>query len=187
MGAMAGRPREFDTDRALETILRAFWRDGFDRITIARLVAETGVAAPSLYAAFGDKRAMFELASARYIDRLDTALRHDLDADTSRQAIANVLRSAAQNFAEASQPAGCLVMAEPALAQRRQITRDAIRDRLRQGRRDGELAEDPDEVSEYVNTVLAGMAARAREGATQESLTSVAHQTLGAIAFAPHI
>jgi len=175
---MAGRPREFDTDAVLETILEAFWRDGFDKITIARLVQETGVAAPSLYAAFGDKQAMFNLASARYIARLDAALQRDLTAPTAREAISKVLESAAVGFTSTTQPAGCLVMAEPLLAARRTVTRLAIRDRLRAGREAGEFSADADALNEYINIVLAGMAARAREGATRTELTSVARQAL---------
>lgn len=173
---MVGRPREFDTDATLETILRAFWRDGFDKVTVARLVAETGVAAASLYAAFGDKQAMFDLAAARYSARLDTALARDLATDTALEAVDNLLRSAAENFASESQPAGCLVMAEPQLAHRRETTRTATLDRLRAGHRDGEFARDPEAINEFLNAVLAGMAARAREGASRAVLMQIAEQ-----------
>ena len=162
-------------------ILRAFWREGYDNVTISQLVKETGVTAPSLYAVFGDKASMFKLASARYIDRLDAALTRDLNVASAHDALENVLTAAAQGFTRAGQPAGCLVMAEPLLAERRAVTRQAIRARLQAGYDNSEINEDPDAVSDFVDTVLAGMAARARDGADQTELNNAARRALKAL------
>ena len=52
-----GRPREFDEDEALATIMDVFWKKGFEGATMSDLVTATGLIKGSLYAAFGDKRA----------------------------------------------------------------------------------------------------------------------------------
>ena len=54
-----GRPRSFDETDALEKATQVFWSKGYDGVTIDDLVAGMGVGRPSLYAVFGDKRAIF--------------------------------------------------------------------------------------------------------------------------------
>ena len=61
-----GRPREFDTDAALERIMSVFWAKGFEGASMADLVHATGLKKGSLYAAFGDKRAMYHQSLALY-------------------------------------------------------------------------------------------------------------------------
>lgn len=179
---MVGRPRTFDRDAALETALRLFWERGYDGVGIAGLSAAIGVAPPSLYAAFGDKRTLFDEAAARYAERLDESLARDLAAPTAREAIERVLASSAAHFAGTDTPAGCLVMGEPLLAARRKKTRDAIRARLRQARAAGELGSDRDvaELAAFIDTVLSGMAAQARDGATHSYLTRSALRAMQA-------
>lgn len=168
---MAGRPRTFDRDAALELALSAFWERGYDRVTIAELAHDIGIGPPSLYAAFGDKRRLFAEASARYEQRLDDSLAADLAVPQAREAVAAVLRTAAAAFAGEGTPAGCLVMAEPLLAARRAHTRHQMLDRLERGAAAGELdTNDVAALADFVDTVLAGMAARARDGASRPQL-----------------
>ena len=54
-----GRPRSFDESDALKKATHVFWSKGYDGVTIDDLVAGMGVGRPSLYAVFGDKRAIF--------------------------------------------------------------------------------------------------------------------------------
>ena len=54
-----GRPRNFDETGALEKATQVFWSKGYDGVTIDDLVDGMGVGRPSLYAVFGDKRAIF--------------------------------------------------------------------------------------------------------------------------------
>ena len=63
------RPREFDADDALERVTRVFWNRGFEHTSLDDLCAATGLGRSSLYAAFGDKRALYLKALARYEER----------------------------------------------------------------------------------------------------------------------
>ncbi len=54
-----GRPRAYDPEVALERAMEAFWDAGFSGTSLDDLSARTGMNRPSLYAAFGDKEALY--------------------------------------------------------------------------------------------------------------------------------
>lgn len=60
------RQREFDTDKALEAAMQTFWDKGFEATSLSDLTTAMGIQRPSLYAAFGDKKELFETALRRY-------------------------------------------------------------------------------------------------------------------------
>jgi AcrR family transcriptional regulator len=62
----AGRPTGFDTDRALDVAMCLFWEMGYEGTSMADLSQKMGIHPSSIYAAFGDKRALFALAAKRY-------------------------------------------------------------------------------------------------------------------------
>ena len=64
-----GRPRGFDRDEALRRATTVFWERGYETTSIAELTAAMGIRPPSLYAAFGDKRGLFDEVVACYQDR----------------------------------------------------------------------------------------------------------------------
>ncbi|MFS4517744.1 TetR/AcrR family transcriptional regulator, partial [Delftia tsuruhatensis] len=63
---MAGRPREFDRDQALERAMLAFWRRGYEGTSMADLVQALGIASARIYAAFGSKQDLFREAVQHY-------------------------------------------------------------------------------------------------------------------------
>ncbi len=72
--AAPGRPREFDETDMLRRIMTLFWRKGYEGVSLADIMAETGLKKGSLYAAYGDKRAMYLKALAQYeADVVDSA------------------------------------------------------------------------------------------------------------------
>ena len=60
------RPRSFDSQKVLRRIRDLFWRKGYDGTTLADIMATSGLNKGSLYAAFGDKRAMYRAALEDY-------------------------------------------------------------------------------------------------------------------------
>ena len=61
-----GRPRGFDPDAVLDRVIPVFWARGYEGASMEDLTAAAGLARPSLYAAFGDKRGLFLAALDRY-------------------------------------------------------------------------------------------------------------------------
>ena len=64
-----GRPLSFDRDAALEQAMLTFWRYGYETTSIVDLTTAMGVTAPSLYAAFGGKRALLHRSLKRYSEQ----------------------------------------------------------------------------------------------------------------------
>jgi AcrR family transcriptional regulator len=171
------RPRSFDRDAALEQALLAFWECGYEQTSIADLTRAMGNAAPSLYAAFGDKRALFDEVVGLYGSdpraNVIDALRTEPDA---RAAVESVLLTAAEKYSADDHPRGCLIITEPMLGAQRAETDILLRERIGAAAEAGELAPETDvsALAAYFSAVIAGMSARARDGASRADLTAVA-------------
>src|ERR1700730_3746747 len=63
-----GRPRSFDPNAVLDRAIPVFWAKGYDGASFRDLTSTMGISAPSLVAAFGDKRGLFDAAVARYAE-----------------------------------------------------------------------------------------------------------------------
>jgi AcrR family transcriptional regulator len=105
-----GRTRTFDVDVALDLAVELFWRQGYEGTSIADLTAAMGIAPPSLYAAFGNKRELFRAATDRYLE----SRRHYLDRALAEPTARLVARRFLIGTVEAStlpgRPQGCLTV-----------------------------------------------------------------------------
>jgi AcrR family transcriptional regulator len=63
-----GRPISLDRDAALENAMLLFWERGYEGTSMADLTKAMGLNPSSIYAAFGDKHALFSLAVKRYME-----------------------------------------------------------------------------------------------------------------------
>jgi AcrR family transcriptional regulator len=176
------RTRSFDRDAALDTAMRLFWERGFDNTSMSELTAAMGIAPPSLYAAFGSKRELFDEAAERYQNDPGGFSVLALDEPTTRGAIARLLHDAAIEYTKSGQPRGCMILSEPLLGAHRKRSRATLLDRINQGVTSGELPPDIDvgALADYVSVVLAGMSARSRDGATRRELIGVAEAAMAA-------
>jgi AcrR family transcriptional regulator len=176
------RPRSFDCDEALDRAMLAFWENGYEQTSTRELTAAMGIAAPSLYAAFGDKRRLFDQAVARYSAQPGNLVVEQLDAPTAREGIAAMLHAAAERYTDAATPRGCFIVSEPSLATFRAASGAAIRERLQRGLDAGELPPDTDVdgLTGFYGVVIGGMSAQARDGATAQQLRAVADAAMAA-------
>ena len=106
-----GRPRSFDESDALKKATRVFWSKGYDGVTIDDLVAGMGVGRPSLYAVFGDKRAIFLRVLKAYAEKKGArAAKALLSPQGLRDSIVGFLRYAVESATEKGSARGCLMV-----------------------------------------------------------------------------
>src|SRR6201999_1801782 len=106
-----GRPRSFDEREALEKATQVFWSKGYDGATIDDLVAGMGVGRPSLYAVFGDKRAIFLRALKMNAEKKGAlAAKALLSPQPLRDSLTRFLRYAVESATEKGSPWGCLLV-----------------------------------------------------------------------------
>ncbi len=60
------RKREFDEQKVLDALRDVFWEYGYEASSYAHIMSATGLKKGSLYAAFGDKRALYLKAISQY-------------------------------------------------------------------------------------------------------------------------
>jgi AcrR family transcriptional regulator len=186
-----GRPRAFDRELALRRAMEVFWEHGYEGTSIADLTAAMGINAPSLYAAFRCKEALFREAVALYEREEGLTVP---EAASARGAMAELLRAAARNYTEPDKPRGCLIVLAATtytpktegirdhLAERRRGIYTQVKARLDRAVADGDLPAGTDTglLTDYLTTVLNGMSTRARDGASRAELLAVADAAMAA-------
>jgi AcrR family transcriptional regulator len=191
--ATRGRPRSFDRDAALRRAVVLFWERGYEGTSIADLTEAMGIAAPSLYAAFGSKEKLFREAVAAYSQDSATerALVHE---PTARDAVAAMLHDNADEYSDPATPPGCLlVLGAPVgtpehsgvrerLARERRTAVEQLRERIERGIAEGDVPAGTDAatVAGFYSTVLDGMSIKARDGASSGELHAIADAALAA-------
>lgn len=190
MAGERGRPRTFDADKALEQALHVFWKQGFQDASMHDLTAATGLSKPSLYAAFGDKEALYLKALDRYAGLLAERHAHVLHGEPDgERAVRQFMLSMAQMFADPALPGGCFVVngtadcggstvpasVETALRTALQASEGMILERLQRAAIDGQLtnAADTATLAALFMSVIAGLAVMARAGAPHARLAAV--------------
>ena len=185
-GAM-GRPREFDTDAALEKAMRLFWTKSYEGTSVADLTETLGVSRPSLYAAFGDKQSLFRAALERYATGPAGYVATALGKPMAREVAKQLLKGAADLQASSRNPGGCLTVngaiacgdvAEPvrqALNAHRTAGVALLRRRFEQAKAQHDLPKDSDPaaLARFVSAVVYGMAVLASGGASRKELEQV--------------
>jgi TetR/AcrR family transcriptional repressor for divergent bdcA len=175
-GAARGRPRAFDEDRAVDTAMTLFHARGYDAVGVAELGEAIGVKAPSLYAAFGSKKGLFERSLARYLEGEGAFIQAVLDEPgPAAKVISRLLLRAAQTYGAPNGLPGCLVLdgtrncADPEIraltAELRELGRERVVARIAR-----DFPDQAEALADYVGVTLAGLSAAARDGMAPEAL-----------------
>lgn len=195
MQVQKGRPREFDTDEALDKALHVFWRQGYEGASLSDLTEAMGISRPSLYAAFGNKEDLFRRALDRYAESGPGACQREAMAEpTARAVVERLLYGTAKGLTDPKNPRGCLAVqgalscGEAAesikneLCSRRAAGEAALGERFQRAKTEGDLKSDadPQALARFVTTVQQGMSVQAAGGASREDLMTVAEMALKA-------
>ena len=185
------RPREFDTDAALDGAIGVFREHGFEGSSAQMLVDAMGIGRQSLYATFGDKWQLYCSAVRRYgmgecaahfealrsgeraIDGIDAMLRRVVEtADQPCLGTGSIYEFGA------SRPELMEISAPLARA-----LRNALAGRVRDAQREGHVAKglDPETIAEFLIANIAGIRVAGRGGADHATLTGLADMALRAL------
>lgn len=190
-----GRPRLLDKQAGLEIAARLFWEHGYEGTSIADLTKAMGIAPPSLYAAFGSKEQLYQLALEYNAQREN---KHRLDMVNSDapayEALSFYLHDAAREFANPTKPRGCMVSTAALqhakenggiaqfVAARRTATTEIIKSRFDRAITEGELPDSTDTwaLAHFYVAVVQGMSAQACDGLGSAALAQLADLALTA-------
>ena len=159
---------------------------------MAELTQAMGITKPSLYAAFGNKEALFHKALDLYETEKLEYTRDALRQPTARAVAEYFMRGAIDAQMSSCDPKGCLgVISATAcgaeaesikadVIKRRASSQSALVERFAQAKRDGDLPDHVDVagLTSYLFAILQGMAVQAGSGATRADLESVVDTSL---------
>lgn len=179
-----GRPREFCVDAALASALRVFWSKGYEGASLTDLTEAMGITRPSLYAAFGNKEALFRKALDLYEQEKLCYISQSLEQPTAREVARHLLWGSMENQTSSCEPHGCLgVISSVAcgaeaesirqdVLERGKVARIALVARFERAKAEGDLPAEADVegLTSLLYAILQGMAVQAGAGATREEL-----------------
>lgn len=195
--AQMGRPRTFDRDVAITQALHLFWEHGYDATSLNQLKANIGggITAPSFYAAFGSKQALFNEVMERYLTTHGRVTDSLFDMALSpREAIELTLRRSAKMQCEPDHPKGCLVslgLMSACSAESKAISRPLERARnlnrvglvacVSRAIAAGELPATvtPETLAAAFDSFLLGLSTLARDGVPHATLDGAVTQMMG--------
>ncbi|MFE6285583.1 TetR/AcrR family transcriptional regulator [Streptomyces sp. NPDC057877] len=190
--APVGRPRGFDADEALERAMLVFWEQGYEGASLTDLTSAMGITRKSMYAAFGNKEALFRKALERYTEGPASYAARALEQPSAREVATAFLAGSVSTTTHTGCPAGCLGVqgslaagasgrvAQDALVVWREDGRTRLRDRFRRAVDEGDLPSDadPELLARYLMTVANGIAVQAAGGVGRAELQQVADAAL---------
>jgi AcrR family transcriptional regulator len=179
-----GRPREFDIEKAVDTAVDLFWRNGYDQTSLTDLTKAMKINSPSFYFAFGSKEKLFRMALDHYMTRYSSFVYDALAQPTARDIAVRIFQGCAEAYTDRAHPPGCLGVncglpcpddADPVrleIARQREVLRLKLRKRLKKAVSSGDLPSDSDadDLSHFVLVVMWGMAVAAQSGASRADL-----------------
>jgi AcrR family transcriptional regulator len=172
-----------------------FWEHGYDATSIALLTEALGIGAPSLYAAFGNKRELFAEALDHYLRTYGAFTERALAVEpNARDAVERLLREAASAYTGPDHPRGCLLNSAATncspqsadiaarLRDIRSLGTRALETKIAASIRAGELPATTDArvLATFYAVVIQGMSSQARDGASRTDLEQVAANALRA-------
>jgi AcrR family transcriptional regulator len=182
-----GRPRRFDSEKALEQVLGLFWEQGYLGTTYADICTRTGLGKPSLYAAFGNKEATFLASLSLYMDQYVRPGAAALEAEPdARKSLHDLLAATVDGLTAEGVPLGCMVATNAACSDASdvpQVVAEAVRHaaaetplaiaaRLRRAAAEGDLAQGAsiEALSAFFDALITGLSGMAKRGVQKQEL-----------------
>ncbi|WP_290815287.1 TetR/AcrR family transcriptional regulator [Ferrovibrio sp.] len=190
-----GRPRSFDRAAALRAAMEVFWQRGYEATSLSDLTGAMGINAPSLYAAFDCKEALFGEALDLYqVTEGAEPQRLLAQGRTAKESFAAMLRFHAGDYVNPQKPPGCMVVlaaivgapenksVRGLMTKTRRSAVEMLAARIRRGITAGDVPKGADAVAmaTFYTTLMQGMSIQARDGATKKQLLATVEAAMAA-------
>ena len=192
-----GRLKAFDENEVLDRAVDCFWLRGYEATSVRDLADRMGIGGASLYNAYGDKRALFVTALARYADRsMRERIARLEKSGRPKEAIRAFLAEIIDRSLEDPDRKGCLLVnsaldVAPHDAEIGQVIAGCFAElraffarNLGAARAAHQVPRqtDPDELAGHLLGVVLGVRVLARTGANRAQLDAVARPALRLLA-----
>ena len=189
------RPRSFNPDETLDLARDVFWQKGFQSTSLDDITAATGLAKPSLYAAFGDKNALFLKVLDRYHERIIANAQRILnEGPSARGAIERWLTGFVPFCSGVRGSRGCLSIntAADGTSDQKEVRKkverfnrkleELLRKRLRADRAQFSDAFDPDSAARTIMAIYFGLMVMAKDAPDVARVRATLNQAMKLLA-----
>jgi len=191
-----GRPRAYDPEQALRQAIEVFWKKGFAATSLDDIAAATGMNRPSLYAAFGNKHALYLQALTHYQQRSAAEMREIFARnDPLRVTLMGIYDAALTLFFSGGRGRGCFSIGTATteaaddpevramLAESTRRVDAAFEHRIRAAQQAGDISAhiDPAALAGLASATLHTLAIRARAGVPRTELRRLAEKATAVI------
>ena len=182
-----GRPLQFNHEAALNVALDLFWRHGFEGTSLNDLTAAMGINRPSLYGAFGNKAALFDLCIETYLDHQLAFIDEAVEKETLSESFDHLFQSQIELMTSGEPNKGCFIVqgilncaeeniaVKASLIEARKVIEGKLRKRIQvaQMKKEIESGLSPAAFAKTVTTLYTGLSVQAASGATKKELQEV--------------
>jgi len=187
----AGRNRSFDKENALEKAMMVFWTRGYPGTSLSDLTNAMGINKSSLYATFGNKEKLFNLAMEFYLNQYGAV--HSAELIKSELSIEkrvnNYLLSTARMLTNPNLPGGCFIchstseltgacLPDNSVKNVNKINKQTLLTLINFFEKEQQIGNlidknPPHTLANYLLTLQFGLAISARNGSSMEELSAV--------------
>lgn len=182
-----GRPPAFNYEEALEKAMQTFWTFGYEGTSMAALIEAMDMNKPSIYAAFGNKEALFNQALDKYVSGPSAFVKEAMAEPTSYLVAKKFLTKAVELLTQYQNPRGCMIVQgalscgpEAEMMQKKLIAyranlEESLKKRFDLAKEKRDLPEDANTaaLAKYVATIHQGISVQASSGASKDALMEI--------------
>lgn len=182
-----GRPPAFNYEEALEKAMQTFWTFGYEGTSMAALIEAMDMNKPSIYAAFGNKEALFNQVLDKYVSGPSAFVKEAMAEPTSYLVAKTFLTKAVELLTQHQNPRGCMIVQgalscgpEAEMMQKKLIAyranmEESIKKRFDLAKDNRDLPEDTNTtaLAKYVATIHQGISVQASSGASKDALMDI--------------
>lgn len=187
-----GRPREFNTEQALEAAMQQFWRVGYEATSLQNLLDVMKLSKSSLYQAYESKHQLFLRSIERYQRSSVEKLQRDLNNSRSSKAFLKHLLEDVIAEAKSKNKKGCLLVntinelayrdkeASKAVSNGMKNVANVIMQAIERGKKEGTI-NSKSNTGELVNYILAnfiGLRTLVKSGVDKAELSPVVNMII---------